>query len=146
MSLAATLGIVTIHVCHSDGATVGEFSESVFRDKISSGELRSEDFYWHEGMVDWKPITEYRAIAKTQKIAIAPPPSRPFEAEPIKTARPVAVQSVKSRKVTSAIVIWIVGIIIDVVGGLSKSMVLGAVGMLLLLVGLFVAMAGRRQT
>jgi hypothetical protein len=144
--LAATLAIVTIHVCHSDGATVGEFSESVFRDKISSGELRSEDFYWHEGIADWKPITEYRAIPKTQKIAIAPPPSRPFEAGPVKTAPPVAVQSVKSRKVTSAIVIWIVGIIIAVVGGLSKSMLLGAIGGLLLVLGLFVAMAGRRQT
>jgi hypothetical protein len=143
LSLAATLAIVTIHVCHSDGATVGEFSESVFRDKISSGELRSEDFYWHEGMADWKPIAEYRAIAKTQKIAIAPPPSRPFEAGPIETARPIAV---KSRKVTSAIVIWIVGIITAVVGGLSKSMVLGAVGALLLGVGLLMAMAGRRQS
>jgi hypothetical protein len=60
LSLAATLTTVTIHVCHSDGATVGEFSELVFRDKISSGELRPEDFYWHDGMADWKPVTDYR--------------------------------------------------------------------------------------
>jgi GYF domain 2 len=145
-SLAATLPIVTIHVCHNDGETVGEFSEPVFRDKISSGELRSEDFYWHEGMADWKPIKEYRAIAKTQKIATAPPPSRPYEAAAIKMAQPVAARAVKSRKITSATVIWIAGIIIAAMGGLSKSMLLGAVGVLLLVVGLFMAMAGRRQS
>jgi hypothetical protein len=145
--LAATLAIVTIHVCQNDGATVGEFNESVFYDKISSGELKSDDFYWYEGMADWKPITEYRAIPKTQKIAIAPPPSPwPFEAAASKMAPPLAARSVKSHKVTSATVISIAGIIIAVMGGLSKSMLLGAVGVLLLGVGLFMAMAGRRQT
>ena len=137
--------IVTIHVCHSDGATVGEFSEPVFREKISSGELHSDDFYWHEGMADWKPIKEYRTIAKTQKITIAPPPSRPFEASPVQTARPLAAKPVKSQKMISATVISIVGLIVAIMGGVLKSMLIGAVGGLLLVLGLFLVMAGRRQ-
>jgi hypothetical protein len=58
----------------------------------------------------------------------------------------VAARLVKSHKVASATVIWIVGTIIAVIGGLSKSMLLGAVGVLVLAVGLFMAMAGRRQS
>jgi hypothetical protein len=64
---------MTFHVCAVDGTKLGEFSEAEFQQKISSGELRTENYYWHEGMVDWKPISEYRLLAKTQRISFHPP-------------------------------------------------------------------------
>jgi hypothetical protein len=56
-----------------DGTKLGEFSEPEFQAKLFAGELSSADYYWHEGMPDWKPISEYRLLAKTQKISFAPP-------------------------------------------------------------------------
>jgi len=67
---------VIIHVCGSDGQPVGEFDETEFRDKIFAGAFLPDSFYWHEGMADWKPISDYRALAKTQKISFAPPMAR----------------------------------------------------------------------
>jgi hypothetical protein len=67
---------MTVHVCASDGQQIGEFNESEFRDKIFASQLPSDSFYWHEGMADWKSISEYRPLAKTQRITIAPPPMR----------------------------------------------------------------------
>ena len=64
---------MTFHACAADGTKLGELSESEFQQKISAGELRPEHFYWHEGMADWKPISEYRLLAKTQRISFHPP-------------------------------------------------------------------------
>jgi hypothetical protein len=74
LSFIVTLAAVTIHVCGSDGQRIGEFGEAEFRDKIFASALHPESYYWHEGMTDWKPISEYRALAKTQRISFAPPP------------------------------------------------------------------------
>jgi GYF domain 2 len=54
---------------------VGEFEEPEFRDKFLSGALHPDCYYWHEGMADWSPISDYRAVAKTQKISFTPPVS-----------------------------------------------------------------------
>ncbi|MEY2438678.1 MAG: domain 2 [Verrucomicrobiota bacterium] len=62
-----------IHVCGSDGQRVGEFEEADFRDRIFRGQLQPDTHYWHEGMADWKPVSQYRALAKTQRISFAPP-------------------------------------------------------------------------
>ena len=70
------LGDVTIHVCGNDGQRFGEFEEAEFRDKIFANALLPDSYYWHEGMADWRPISEYRALAKTQRITIVPPLSR----------------------------------------------------------------------
>ena len=73
---------MTVHVCWSDGQRLGEFEEAEFRDKIFAGELQPDNFfYWHEGMADWKPISQYRALAKTQRIVTAPPRSQPPNAK-----------------------------------------------------------------
>jgi hypothetical protein len=64
---------VTFFVCRIDGTKVGEFNEAEFRDKVFARKITSSDYYWHEGMADWRPISEYRALAKTQRISFAPP-------------------------------------------------------------------------
>ncbi len=56
-----------------DGTKLGEFEEPEFQSRLFAGELTAADYYWHEGMEDWKPISEYRLLAKTQKISFAPP-------------------------------------------------------------------------
>jgi len=56
------------HACKADGTSIGEFEEAEFRDKIARGELRPGDFYWIEGMADWKPISEYRPPGKVTTI------------------------------------------------------------------------------
>jgi GYF domain 2 len=64
---------VIFHACRADGTKLGEFGEPDFQAKVFAGELTPADYYWHEGMPDWKPISEYRLLAKTQKISFAPP-------------------------------------------------------------------------
>lgn len=64
---------MNFHVCRADGSSLGEFSEEEFNRKVLGGELK-EDFFWHEGMNDWKAVAEYKILAKTQRISFAPPP------------------------------------------------------------------------
>ena len=68
-----TLSSMTFHACAVDGRKLGEFTEAEFRRKIASGDLSPQDYYWHEGMADWKPISGYRVVSKTQRISFAPP-------------------------------------------------------------------------
>lgn len=65
-----------VHVCQSDGQSIGEFQEEEFREIIFAGRFPPDGYYWHEGMEDWHPIADYRALAKTQRISFAPPLSR----------------------------------------------------------------------
>jgi len=67
---------VTIYVCR-DGQDIGSWSEPEFRELIVRGELLPTDYYYCQGMADWKLIRDYRLTAKTTLIKIAPPPSRP---------------------------------------------------------------------
>jgi hypothetical protein len=67
---------VTIHVCASDGQPIGEFAEQDFRERSFAGQFPPDSYYWHEGMEDWGPIADYRALAKTQRISFAPPRAR----------------------------------------------------------------------
>jgi hypothetical protein len=64
---------VTIHVCASDGEAIGEFAETDFRESLFAGRFPADSYYWYEGLADWQPIAEYRALAKTQRISFAPP-------------------------------------------------------------------------
>ena len=63
---------MTFHVCDINGTSLGEFSEPEFNGKVLNGELR-DNFYWCAGMSDWRPVSEYRVLAKTQRISFAPP-------------------------------------------------------------------------
>ena len=78
------------HACRADGASIGQFEEADFREKIVRGELHPGHYYWCEGMPDWKPISEYRPPGKVTKIlekiptrekrraALSKPRSTPF--------------------------------------------------------------------
>ena len=65
-----------IHVCGSDGQQIGEFEEQDFLDSLFAGRFPADGYYWHDGMTDWQPISDYRALAKTQRISFAPPVRR----------------------------------------------------------------------
>ena len=65
-----------VHVCGSEGESIGQYEEQEFRDNLFAGRLPQDSYYWHEGMADWAPIASYKALAKTQKISFAPPMAR----------------------------------------------------------------------
>jgi hypothetical protein len=79
---------MTIHVCASDGQRIGEFEENDFRDNLFAGCFPADSYYWHEGMEDWRPVADYRSLAKTQRISFAPPVRRTvkinMEPEPVR--------------------------------------------------------------
>ena len=72
---------MTIYVCR-DGQDIGSWLEPEFRELILQGELLPTDYYYCQGMADWKLVSEYRLTAKTTVIKIAPPPSRPIVTTP----------------------------------------------------------------
>jgi hypothetical protein len=62
---------VIVQVCRADGVVIGKFEETAFQDKMRRGELPTtpgQYSYWHEGMADWKPLSEYRPPGKITKI------------------------------------------------------------------------------
>jgi hypothetical protein len=79
---------VIFFVCRVDGTEVGQFQEADFRDKVFARQIKPDDYYWHDGMADWRPISKYRALAKTQRISFAPP-VRPTVK--IDTSKPISV-------------------------------------------------------
>jgi GYF domain 2 len=56
------------HACKADGASLGQFEEADFREKVLRRELQPDQYYWREGMTDWKPISEYRPPGKLTTI------------------------------------------------------------------------------
>ena len=86
-----------VFVCHIDGTQVGEFPEPEFHKKVMAGEFGADDHYWHEGMSDWRPISDYRPLAKTQRISFAPPPRPTVQ---IKTASAEGMQNAAKRKLS----------------------------------------------
>ena len=53
-----------------EGPVLGEFEEQVFRNKVFSGEIRPNDWYWTAGFTDWRPVTEFRVARKTEPIVL----------------------------------------------------------------------------
>ena len=70
-----------VHVCASDGERIGEFEENDFRDNLFGRRYPADSYYWHEGMEDWRPVADYRSLAKTQRISFAPPMKRTVKIE-----------------------------------------------------------------
>ena len=126
-----------VHVCHNDGAPAGEFPEADFRDKIFAGELAPDYFYWYEGMEDWKPISEYRALARTQRIEIT------VEEELLMATEQQVPVRARSDALVKGVVIGVIGLAVGVIGWVSASLTIGGLGVLLLLVGLYMGIAGR---
>ena len=52
------------------GAVLGEFDEQIFRNKVFSGEIRPNDWYWTAGFTDWRPVSEFRVARKTEPIVL----------------------------------------------------------------------------
>src|SRR5947207_14918988 len=52
-----------------EGAVMGEFEEQIFRNKVFSGEIGPNDFYW-TGFADWRPVSEFRVARKTEPILL----------------------------------------------------------------------------
>jgi hypothetical protein len=63
------------HAWKADGAPIGQFDEADFREKVRRGNLQPDHYYWCEGMIDWKPISEYRPPGRMTRI-IAELPTR----------------------------------------------------------------------
>jgi hypothetical protein len=62
---------VIVQVCRADGVVIGKFEEAAFQDKMRRGELPAASgqySYWHEGMTEWKQLSEYHAPGKITKL------------------------------------------------------------------------------
>ena len=60
-----------MQVCRADGVVIGKFEQADFQDKMQRGELpvgSGQYSYWHEGMSEWKPLSEYRSPGKITTI------------------------------------------------------------------------------
>jgi VIT1/CCC1 family predicted Fe2+/Mn2+ transporter len=76
------IGGMIFHVMR-DGEALGDLEERDFREKIFSGEIQPEDYYWREGFGDWKLVSEYRAPAREKVVKPAAPPPLPAIASDI---------------------------------------------------------------
>ena len=52
---------MTVHVSR-DGQEVVQYSQQVFNNLIEAGRLLPTDFFWVEGMDDWKPLSLAKAF------------------------------------------------------------------------------------
>ena len=60
-----------VQVCRADGVVIGKFEQADFQEKMRRGELPAASgqySYWHEGMAEWKPLSEYRPPGKITNI------------------------------------------------------------------------------
>ena len=87
---------MTVFVNRIDGTRLGEFEEEEFREKVFARQIKPEDYYWHEGMADWRPVSDYRALAKTQRISFDPPARKTVKIE-MGPAAPMKSSNVISR-------------------------------------------------
>ena len=67
---------------------IGEFEEPDFREAVFTRQVPPDSYYWHDGMEDWRPIAEYRALAKTQRISFSPPMKRTVKIDMESTPSP----------------------------------------------------------
>jgi hypothetical protein len=78
-----------------DGVAIGQFDDSHFRDKIVRGEISGDHYYWHAGMADWKPISEYRAPGRVTTILENIPTREMKRAELSKANRDTPIKKLK---------------------------------------------------
>lgn len=64
-----------------DGTKIDEYDKNEFAEKIYGGAVLTTDFYWTEGMEDWRPVSEYSVTMKTMKIQMDVAPSTPSSEE-----------------------------------------------------------------
>ena len=65
-----------------DGEKIDEYNKGEFTEKIYGGDVLTTDYYWIEGMEDWRPVSEYSVTMKTMKIEMDSPPPQSSAASP----------------------------------------------------------------
>ncbi len=131
---------MTYHVAR-EGETLGEFTEAEFREKNFANEVSPNDWYWTEGMSDWRSVSEWRAIApvveerKIEKVwddtEVVPPVKQRREPNALDRVctncgyigRPVLVTK---GSLANELVIWVVCVFFAVV--FSAWLILPAIG------------------
>jgi hypothetical protein len=98
---------VIVQVCRADGVVIGKFEEAAFQDKMRRGELpvaSGQYSYWHEGMANWKPLSEYRPPGKITKI-LGDFPTREMRRQQLKSSSSTSEppQGSVLKKLTSAL-------------------------------------------
>ncbi len=93
-----------------DGETVWEFSEEAIPDLLTSAFLRGSDYYWHEGMSDWRRVDTRWSYPASPTDA-----SGPKLIPPVLPKLPVAPEAPTSKSKTGALIATILGIAISAV-------------------------------
>ena len=55
-----------------DGKQIDEHAKHEFHSKLLSGEIVTTDYYWVDGMDDWRPVSDYTISMQTMKMDITP--------------------------------------------------------------------------
>ena len=63
-----------------DGKQIDEHEKQEFHAKLLSGEIVTTDYYWVDGMEDWRPVSDYTIGMQTMKIDMAPAAPAPAAA------------------------------------------------------------------
>jgi TPR repeat protein len=57
-------------ICRS-GVEIGDFEEYEFREKLKANEIVPRDWYWHEGMTEWRRLEEIYPVRQKERDAAA---------------------------------------------------------------------------
>ena len=60
---------------HHDGREIGPYSESEVRSRLIAGAITSSDLAWHEGALDWAPLSSFVQFTTTPRPTPPPLPS-----------------------------------------------------------------------
>lgn len=55
-----------------DGKQIDEHEKQGFHAKLLSGDIVTTDYYWVDGMEDWRPVSDYTMGMQTMKIDMTP--------------------------------------------------------------------------
>ena len=55
-----------------DGKQIDEHEKHEFHAKLLSGEIVTTDYYWVDGMTDWRPVSDYTIGMQTMKMDLTP--------------------------------------------------------------------------
>ena len=143
--------LMIFHVAR-EGEVVGEFSESTFQEKIFAGEILPGDYYWTEGLPDWRLVSQYRILAKTVRMSAEPPPilaesgqPRPSSAGVPPRKTPAEKRGAGSRAVAAGVMICFIGGTVAVIGAATNAERIGLPGVILLAIGSILIVCGRWQ-
>jgi GYF domain 2 len=57
-----------------EGVEIGEFSEEQFRQNIDTANIKAGDYYWTDGMDDWRLVSEYPSLSSPSGPPLPPKP------------------------------------------------------------------------